>query len=441
MKNLSRRNKIRLLSFIAAAFCVCFFWAVSEMTQKNEALRVIRAANERSLSELDTYIDNIETSLKKGRYSACPAMLRSLSSELQRQTAAAKASMAQLSVGGESLENTYKFLSQVGGFTSALTKKSESGQELTRQETEQLDMLIEYAEGLSQDISYMRAMADSSMMDFSDDENISRENLRLSTAMSESEQSLTDYPSLIYDGPFSDNILTKESELLKGAKEIGREQAAVKAAELIEARPEQLQFVAEQSGRIPCFTFQCEGSVISIAKNGGYPVMLLHSGFVSEALISCEEAVREAAKFLNACGYRSMTESYYACHDGVCVVNFANLQNDVICYTDLIKVGVSLSDGKVISLDARGYIINHKIRRLNSPSISSQEAAGGLNSSLRVNSSQQALIPTDGGGERLCHEFFVTASGQDMLIYINGETGEEEDILLLSYSDNGTLTK
>ena len=31
--------------------------------------------------------------------------------------------------------------------------------------------------------------------------------------------------------------------------------------------------------------------------------------------------------------------------------------------------------------------------------------------------------------------------GQEVLIYTNAETGKEEDILLLLYSDNGTLTK
>ena len=33
------------------------------------------------------------------------------------------------------------------------------------------------------------------------------------------------------------------------------------------------------------------------------------------------------------------------------------------------------------------------------------------------------------------------STGKEVLIYTNSETGEEEDILLLMYSDNGTLTK
>ncbi len=33
------------------------------------------------------------------------------------------------------------------------------------------------------------------------------------------------------------------------------------------------------------------------------------------------------------------------------------------------------------------------------------------------------------------------AAGDEVLIYINTETGEEENILMLLYSDNGTLTK
>ena len=63
-------------------------------------------------------------------------------------------------------------------------------------------------------------------------------------------------------------------------------------------------------------------------------------------------------------GYENMKDSYYALNDGICVVNFAQMEGDAICYTDLIKVGVALDNGEIVSIDARGYLMNHKDRTI-----------------------------------------------------------------------------
>ena len=60
---------------------------------------------------------------------------------------------------------------------------------------------------------------------------------------------------------------------------------------------------------------------------------------------------------------------------------------------------------------------------------------------LTVNKNQLALIPSDGGQEILCHEFNCTSpNGKKILVYVNAQTGNEEDILILYESEKGTLT-
>jgi len=50
------------------------------------------------------------------------------------------------------------------------------------------------------------------------------------------------------------------------------------------------------------------------------------------------------------------------------------------------------------------------------------------------------IIPSSGEHERLCWEFLCRAqNGNNVLVYINAETGAEEQILLLKINDNGTL--
>lgn len=51
--------------------------------------------------------------------------------------------------------------------------------------------------------------------------------------------------------------------------------------------------------------------------------------------------------------------------------------------------------------------------------------------------------PQGGGREVACIEVLTHSAdtGEDALVYLNAATGAEEDILLLLYSDHGTLTK
>ena len=51
-----------------------------------------------------------------------------------------------------------------------------------------------------------------------------------------------------------------------------------------------------------------------------------------------------------------------------------------------------------------------------------------------------AIIPTEWNTEIQCWEIKGKTSENDFIIYINVETGEEEDILMIIDTPNGTLT-
>ena len=52
-----------------------------------------------------------------------------------------------------------------------------------------------------------------------------------------------------------------------------------------------------------------------------------------------------------------------------------------------------------------------------------------------------AIIPTEWKTEILCYEFKGKIEDIDFIGYINAETGEEEDILIITNTENGTLTE
>jgi hypothetical protein len=65
-----------------------------------------------------------------------------------------------------------------------------------------------------------------------------------------------------------------------------------------------------------------------------------------------------------------------------------------------------------------------------------------LNPSLKVKASKEVFIPTDFGTEIFAFEYHCVATDeQEILVYIDPKTGDEAEILILLYSDNGVLTK
>lgn len=75
--------------------------------------------------------------------------------------------------------------------------------------------------------------------------------------------------------------------------------------------------------------------------------------------------------------------------------------------------------------------------------VSEKAATAKISPYLEVRSTKKCLIPKEDGREVACIEVLVHSAdtGEDALVYLNAATGAEEDILLLLYSDHGTLTK
>ena len=85
--------------------------------------------------------------------------------------------------------------------------------------------------------------------------------------------------------------------------------------------------------------------------------------------------------------------------------------------------------------------MNHFERNLTNNIISKDSAQNNISPLLNVESINLACIPTGLLDEVLCYEFNCTSEiGQNVLVYINAQTGMEENILILLKEDNGILT-
>lgn len=440
-----RRNIIRLSSI--GALCLALLVAFTVKNTKNmmEYKNSLEVSYRRALSELNESLDYVNTDLNKSLYSASGTELKEISRDLYAQCTAAKNAAGRLPVSQLELGNTYKFLSQAADYAQYLGSKAESGEKISEEEHRNLNELLNYSGVLSESVGEMVSISESGAK-ITDGEVKSTDKatvVPLSNSFSQSAKSFESFPTLLYDGPFSDQVLNKNSALLSSSERKSKSECKKVAAAALEAKENRFYYDGSSAGKLPSYSFKYGRYTVFITKQGEYIKSIIYSGAISENAISEKNACLLAGRFLEKIGYSDMKQSYYSVKENVCTVNFAYAKNDVYCYSDLIKVSVSMEDGKILALDASTYLTNHIERKAFSPKLKQKAAQKKLSPYLTVNGIKKCYIPKENGLEKACWEFFVTSrdTGEDALIYINAENGNEEDILLLLYTDSGTLVK
>ena len=447
MKKNNKTVCIRIISFLSFLCVVLLVSTIVFAVRAGKYKASALVSTERAVSELCENLDSITVNLQKSLFCTGETMLSSIGTELYKSAAAAKVGLGQIT--NETLESDgiYKFLSQVGDYTLALDKKLSKGESLSTADRKALSALFEYSKSLSSGMDELLSGTYDETVSF--EKKVSTLTLGekessafFSDSMSDTEQSLAPYPTLIYDGPFADSVLGREALFVKGKAAITEGEAKKRAARCLDCAETELHTDGEENGALELFCFSKGEKSVAITKNGGYLCYMTNPDYSLEGTLDEKQASKRAGEFLIKNGYPNMKESYYSTFDGVCTVNFAFKNGEIICYSDLIKVSVALDSGKIVALDARGFLSNHCERNLPNAKITLKKAVKKLSPLLELKKTALALIPGKDGKERLCYELHVAdKSKQEALIYVDITTGEEADVLLLLYSDKGVLTK
>ena len=449
MKNLKRRTLVRLISFSAAALLVAVGFAVSGYSLACDYREQLENGYMRALTDLSSNVSSMDTLLQKSKYVSTPLMLGTIASGIWRDAGAAKANLGMLPVTEASLDNVNKFLSQAGEYALFVSERASAGETVTAEEAAALARLSELATKVNGGLNALVAsVSDGSVMltEVSKKANgflagINNDGIAISGGFRDVENGFENYPTLIYDGPYSDFSLNKESAMLKRETEVTQERAKKLAASAMGVDASAVTAGGENSGKLPAYYFYCGEKSAEITKAGGRLLTMTDGAEPQEEKLSVEQATAAASAFLEKLGYKDMASTYYVVEYGVCTVNFAYESDGVICYPDLIKVGVSMADGGTITFDARGYITNHVARDLPEPKTTAAQAKAKLREGLSAQRERLAVIPTDGGGEKYCREILCKApDGTEVIEYFNADSLLEEDILILLREDNGVLT-
>lgn len=445
MQFANRRTAIRMISFAVAVIAVLSILALRYKLESGIARRKLEQNLSRNITDLVTYAGDIQSDLEKIQYANTPPMLASLSSKLWREASFAKESLDLLPISYNRLSNTNKLLSQVGDYCVSLSRKYSEGGRMTEEERENLEALFEYCEKMQYELAAIAdEMATGSLtyaMLTEELQNGTGSGPSVTEGFSEFEEGFSGYPSLIYDGPFSDHILQQKPRATVGTYTVWEETAAQTAAKAIGISPEKLTAEETEISNMESFCFSTEDTYAIVTKQGGFLCSILKDRLPQSAILPAEDAVIIAQQQLIKLGYHGLEPSYYEISGNILTANFAAEQNGVTLYPDLIKVGVALDNGEILSVDARGYLMNHTDRGALLPAVSEQKARESVSPFLKIKEADLCIIPSDGLNEVLCWEFLCEdEKGDSILVYVNAETGMEEQILLLLIGENGQLT-
>ena len=406
--------------------------------------------------ELIDYISDMENYLAKSMISSSSELSAENLMHIWRQANLAQVYLSQLPISTNELSNTAKFLNQVSDYSHSLARKTIDGEDLTQEELDNLKSLYDYSVRLTDTLEQLSSDMNSGAISWGEltedvDTTFAQQVDNLSaTSFSNIDENFGEYEGLIYDGAYSEHIESAEKKGLTG-NDVTEEQARQKAISFIgQDKAKDITFNGLiENGDIKVYDYsikindQDENNplTISVSQKGGHIVIANYNREIQEEKIQIEEANQIGKTFLQNLGIPDMEPTYYLKQGGAVTINYAYTQEGVTIYPDLIKLKIALDNGQVLGMETSGYLNNHTERNIKTPFVSIEEAKDSLNKNLEITSQGLAIIPTEWKTEIFCYEFKGKINETDFLVYVNAETGEEENVLVIINTPNGILTQ
>jgi len=344
--------------------------------------------------------------------------------------------LARLPLKAETSLGAMKFAGQMGDYAMTLAAQISGGRMISAEDERQIESLLTACQGLNAHLSsagdrlYAEPMPDADM--YGDSNGGWQESAFAGNQAME-------YPSLIYDGPFSDGRINRKSEGLTGER-ITRRQAKEAAARYAGVLPDHVHEAADSGGMFEAFGFVADapdGRIsVQVTGQGGHLLWMMPEEAEFEKIRSREECLYSAAKWLKETGFSDMEQCFVQVYDGLVVANFAAREHDVLVYPQQVKVQVSMASGNVVGAECSQYWMNQKQRREPQAKLTAAQAQHMLSPRLEVEESRLCIIP-DQDEERLCWEFKGTFGTETYYVYIDANTGEAADILRIAVTQDG----
>lgn len=435
-KRIPDRDWPRALAAMTTALAVALLCVSFAQTARlNAACASLSAAAQKAFYETCELTESMSVNLRKLLVAGDGGQLQQLLSDVSRQAQGASANLAMLPMGEDSISATLKFINQVGDFAENLSVRLAEGGAIGTADYRSISTLSENAAAFSSGMGRLL-------------ERVERGEVLLDVSPVAGDESLypltnpaAEYPTLLYDGPFSDGLLGDDFKSLRGLAEVTADEASQSLNTFL-GNVTEITLTGEGSVPVSCYEFDlvANGYPLSagVTKQGGRVLYILCDADVSEGGFTTGQLLDAADAFLLSRGFGDMEMSYYSQYGGILTVNYAATLGDVVLYPDLIKLQLSARDGSIIGMECARYLMNHIERALPEPGITESEALSHLSANLTAERVRLCVIPVN-AGEALCYEIRATDGTDVFLVYIDAATGAERELMQVVSDEHGAL--
>ena len=220
------------------------FWLDAHLTQK-ASQRDLEYVYRRALGDMTGYVSGMDQTLEKALFTGTGQTQSEVTAKLLEQSGGAKAAMAVLPFSQEKTERISRFLSQVGDYALAMNREGENKPTGSNM-TDNISSLRQYARKLAEALNGIQARLTAEQADIAQAESLLN-NVEaieaipvLDDDVDQVAQEFTHFPTLLYDGPFSDHISQRKPVALAAVEGVTQEAAQEQAAHILEVPKEKL---------------------------------------------------------------------------------------------------------------------------------------------------------------------------------------------------------
>lgn len=471
----------------AIALAVSLGWGLYQYQLLNEYKVATENQYKRAFNEIVTSLNEVETSMAKGKVATSPALKALYMGETWKGCDSAVSNLAQLPADELGLNYVDTVINQVGDFSKTMTRKVASGEVMTTKEqavfedmhdriidvnraTQQLSQQV-YSEklawidkpkGLLEKIGFGNQNQDQEQDQNQDQvqtvptaaqgeesegegedkgkqEEQKKPSSSVRSGLNQLSETLQKHPPFDFEGEMDNHYVEKPLGLPSG--EIDEKKAKSVAKSFLEsvgysgASPEESGL---SQGPMGGFTFKYNDVYLEVTKKGGVVAIYRDQREISERKLGLEETVGKAKNILGKLGWSSMVITTTQDLGSTFQIDAVLIQGDAKVYPDKLRLIIATDNGQLVGFDSTPYYAFHHDRSFNK-ALSLDEARAKLDKNFQVKESNMAVIAKIGSQEAYCYEFSGTSYGEEYLVYINATNGAEEKISRVIQTPRGKL--
>lgn len=392
-----------------------------------------------TLYELVSVSEDMDDNFAKLRISSGTGEQRTLLTEILVDSAILESALEKMPVDAATGTDMSSFINRTNATARAMLQKLSSGGTLSQEDRERLAALYETNATLCAELNdlalhtpadQLQAFFDGAQGD-------------VTNRLSELGQGMRAERKEISDVPFAGEGNVEDNQLA-GVVEITASDAEQKVRQYFEGyHIADVRLTGETLARdVRAYNFVLTDEngtefFAQVTKNGGQLAFFDSFEACTTKNFDLDSCDTIAQAYLKTLGYEHLTPVWFSDAGMVASITYVAEIEGVRVYPDMIRVRVCEEKGRVVGMDARGYLVNHHGERNTSPALSKAEAQAKLSSDLEVKSAHLALIPVR-GREMLTYEFVCMSGEEQFILYLDARTGEEVRIFRVHASAQGS---